>query len=321
MNQEQQTFIVSEPGQRLDIFLAGKISQSRSQAKKHIDRGGVMVNGKEPKKAGDMLSPGDKVSLAMTDFSRGILSQAEAVQLPDIHVVLETDEYLVLDKPAGLLVHPTQAGETRTVAAWLLNAYPDIAGVGGHPDRPGIVHRLDKDASGVLVIAKTQRMFDHLKKQFQDRKIQKLYSVLVYGVVAAEHDAIDFPIDRGKDGKMVARPRQGEVTLKNITRLQSGKIALTEFWVENRFARFTLLRVQIHSGRTHQIRVHMYAYGNPVVGDSLYVKPKLKKKGDRDLGRLFLHASSLTFADSAGKAVTAEAPLPAELRMYVETLS
>lgn len=314
-----QTFTVENP-ERLDVFLAEKISESRSQAKKFVDRGLVTVNGKTPKKAGDRVIVGDTVTLESAKQGYETFLQ-EDVSIPHIPILAETKDYVILDKPAGLLVHPTQAGEQRTLTAWLLRRYPDIADVGGHPDRPGIVHRLDKDASGVLVVAKTQTMFAHLKEQFKKRQVKKIYEVLVYGRVEAKHEIIDFPIDRGKDGTMVCRPRQGSISLKSIARAQPGKQACTEFWIEKPFARFTLLRVQIHSGRTHQIRIHMFAYGHPVVGDMLYYQKKLIKKGDSPLGRLFLHAQELSFIDLAGEMVHASAPLPLVLSGYLDNLN
>lgn len=237
-----------------------------------------------------------------------------------ITVVAEADEYLVLLKPAGLLVHPTLRHESETLGAWLLEKYPDIASVGESPDRPGIVHRLDKEASGLLVVAKTQAMFELLKKQFQDRTVEKEYLVLVHGIVQSDEGVIDFLIDRGIDGRMVSRPKIDTMKVRNVPKIQSGREAVTEFFVEKRFTRFTLLRVRIHTGRTHQIRVHMFAYGHPVVGDTIYVNKKLNLKRDQALGRLFLHSTRLCFDDMAGRRVCHEAPLPEELQKFINEL-
>jgi len=237
-----------------------------------------------------------------------------------INIIEETEDYLVVEKPAGVLVHPTLARETDTLVNWLLEKYPNIIKIGEAKERSGIVHRLDKEASGLLVLAKTQAMFAHLKKQFQEREVEKEYSVLVYGNLDSDEGQIDFTIDRGKEGRMVARPKTDILKLKNIVKIQLGKEAMTEFWVEKRFARFNLLRVKIHTGRTHQIRVHMLAYNHPVVGDRLYSNKKLVKKSDQELSRLFLHAQKLCFTDLNGDKQCFESKLPDELQNYLAKL-
>lgn len=312
-----QSFSVTaeDAGKRLDIFLAEKMAITRSAVQKQIDRNGVHVNDAEPKKAGQKLKEGDAITIVQIE---------EAVVTPiipdTIDIVAETDEYIVINKPTGILSHPTMAKETGTVIDWLRHYYPAVEGVGEDPLRPGMMHRLDREASGLLVLAKTQAMFDHLKTQFKDRTVEKEYSVLVYGVVDADHDVIDFDIDRKKDGKMAARPKVDLLKLKNVGKEQEGKDAKTEFWVQQRYTRHTLLRVKIHTGRTHQIRVHMLAYGYPVVGDVLYKNVKLIKKSDEKVGRLFLHAKKLGFADLSGTSVAYEAPMPKQLEDFVETL-
>ncbi len=149
-----------------------------------------------------------------------------------IYIIAETDDYLVIDKPAGLLMHETTKEEEDTLAAWLIEKYPEINTVGEDPKRPGMVHRLDREASGVLVVAKTQPIFDHLKAQFQSRTIDKEYTVLVHGKIVNEYGIIDFPIDRGREGRMVSRPKTDPLKLKNISRLEEGREARTEFFVE-----------------------------------------------------------------------------------------
>ena len=235
-------------------------------------------------------------------------------------IIIETADYLVIEKPAGVLVHPTLAREPNTVVDWLKKKYPKIKNVGDSSERPGIVHRLDKEASGLLAIAKTQVMFEHLKKQFQAREIDKEYLVLVYGKVSREEGVIDFEIDRGQEGRMVARPKVDKLSLAKVKDIQEGREALTEFIVEKRFARFTLLRVKIHTGRTHQIRVHMFAYTHPVVGDQLYLNRKLIKKSEQKLNRLFLHSTRLCFNDLVGEKKCFESGLPEELQAYLSKL-
>lgn len=238
----------------------------------------------------------------------------------DYKIVNETADYVVIEKPAGVLVHPTEANETDTLAGFLTRKYLDIKNVGDNSKRPGIVHRLDKEASGLLVVARTQEMFEHLKKQFQDRTIDKEYLVLVYGKMGREQGVVDFAIDRGKDGKMVSRPKADLLKLKSMRSVQPGKEALTEFTVEKEYGRFSLLRVKIHTGRTHQIRVHMFAYNHPVVGDNLYFNRKLIKKNESKLNRLFLHAAKLCFTDLSGERVCFESTLPEELEEYLLNL-
>jgi len=242
-------------------------------------------------------------------------------KVEDLKIVAETTDFVVVNKPSGMLVHPTLANEPGTLVEYLVEKYPEIKQVGDSPDRPGIVHRLDKEASGLLVVARTQVMFEHLKKQFQDKTMEKEYFVLVFGKIAKDHDIIDFAIDRNKEGKMVSRPRFAEYSLKTIRDIQPGKESLTEFWVEKRFVRHTLLRVRIHTGRTHQIRVHMQAYNHPVVGDKLYFNRNLIKQKDKLLTRMFLHAAKLCFADLNNEKVCFEAELPEELKEFLNKLT
>ncbi len=318
----KQTFIVqsSDDGVRLDVYLASVSDMSRSQVKKMVEIGQILLNNEPPKKAGVIVREGNIIDIIQQKED----ADQKEVKIDwakyDIRIIAKKDEYLVVYKPAGILVHQTQAGEPETLSAWLVEKYPDIVGVGESDVRPGIVHRLDKDASGLLVIARTQKMFEHLKKQFQDRNVKKIYSVLVYGNFDVDHDVIDFDIDRGKDGRMVSRPKTNKLKLKNADKIMKGKKSLTEYWVEEKFIRFSLIRVQIHSGRTHQIRVHMYATGHPVVGDKLYFNKKLIKKQDR-LSRLFLHAKELTFIDLNENEVSFDVDVPLELQTFLLSLT
>jgi RluA family pseudouridine synthase len=199
----------------------------------------------------------------------------------------------------------------------LVKLYPQIKTVGDAESRAGIVHRLDREASGLLVVAKTSAMFAALKKQFQNRTVEKEYTVLVHGVIETDHGEINFVLDRGSEGRMASRPKVDLLTLHGVRNEQPGKDSLTEFWVEKRFVRYTLLRVKIHTGRMHQIRAHMLAYGHPVVGDMLYFNKKLNRRRDLALGRLWLHATRLCFVDLAGKKVCYDDPLPKELQDFL----
>lgn len=307
---------------RLDIFLSENLSITRSQAKKMFDYGVVFVNGVIPIKAGYKVQMGDVIEIKQVEDSKNQIADGDNIQDSrfKIKVIEENRDYLVVSKPAGMLVHPTMAHESDTLVNWLLKEYPETKNVGESKVRPGIVHRLDREASGVMVVARSQKMFEHLKQQFKDREVEKEYKVLVYGNLEKEHDIIDFDIDRGNDGRMVSRPKIDKLKLKNVGKDQPGKVALTEYWVEERYIRFNLLNVKIHTGRTHQIRVHMFACGHPVFGDTLYINKKLIKKSDAHLGRLFLHAEKLCFTDLKGEKKCFTSVMPDKLKKHLKNL-
>lgn len=323
MSQKDQIFLV-EPGvsKRLDIFVAEKMAESRAQVQKFLKNGQILVNGVIPRKTGYRVKEGDEVRYSeQTETPEEKKQKKNKKQiLPDITLVSETPDYLIVNKPAGVLVHSTEAHEAGTLVHWLLAHYPKIKNIGGRVDRPGIVHRLDKEASGLLVVARTEKMFQHLKEQFQQRITEKEYLVLVHGIIPRDYEKLDFVIDRGKEGKMVARPKVDPTQLASMAKAQPGKEALSEFWVEKRFVNHTLVRVRIHTGRTHQIRVHMFAYNHPVVGDMLYYQKKMNRKRDMALGRLWLHAAKLCFLDLEDKKVCFEAPLPSKLADFLQEI-
>lgn len=307
---------------RLDVYLSETLEISRAKVQKMIEGSQVFLNAKLPKKAGEMLKAGDKIELKDAKIVKEKPEVKKEIKslFGDIKIIKETDEYLVINKPAGLLVHPTEAHEKGTLAEWLVTQYPIIQGVGEDPVRPGIVHRIDREASGLLVIAKTQKMFKHLKKQFKKSEVIKEYKVLVHEVVLRDDGEIDFLIDRGPEGRMVSRPKIDDLLLRHVNKIQPGKIARTEFSVEQKFINYTLLNIRIYTGRTHQIRVHMFAYGHPVVGDMLYYNKRFKKF-TRGLTRLFLHAYHLQFTDLKKNSVDTEIPLPKELTEFLKKLT
>lgn len=336
--------------QRLDVFLAEKLKISRSQVQKMINLKQITVNDALPKKAGDTVKVGDKITILNKATSlqgqhpfpypspkgaEGEVTVTNSDRTLAPTVIAETSDYVVVDKPSGLLVHPTQANETNTLAAWLLKKYPGIKKVGDDPKvRPGIVHRLDKEASGLLVVARTQKMFIHLKNQFKNRTIEKEYLALVHGKVAKDWDEINFPIARAENAeRMAARPLAkakyvSTLAVKGTTESEEGeelapgeKEARTEFFVEKRFVNFTLLRVIIHTGRMHQIRAHLLAYNHPLVGDPLYFQKKRKRTWDERLGRLFLHSTELGFTDLNGEKQNFHSPLPEKLHSFLEQLA
>lgn len=224
-------------------------------------------------------------------------------------VVAAEDDFLVLEKPAGLLVHPADSAPNEpTLVDWLREKYPQVKKVGDDPEmRAGIVHRLDREASGLMVVALTQDFFEHVKAQFQAHTVTKIYSVLVYGRMINNFGEINLAIGRQKNsGRMVARPEYDEAS----------RAAKTEYLVTARFGNATLLDVTIHTGRTHQIRVHLFSLNYPVVGDLLY-HPKQTAKSFPAAPRLFLHAAKLAFTDLAGARREFTAPLPPELASYL----
>lgn len=308
------TVTAKTAGQRLDIFLAEKLKISRSQVQKLITGQQIFINENQPEKFGQKLRLKDKIEI------RAIATKKENVKtdkkttskkLLPLKILAATEEYFVVDKPTGLLTHPTEAQEPNAVSEILLQKYPEIKKVGEDPMRPGIVHRLDKDASGLLVVARTNASFDNLKKQFKKHAIEKEYLVLVHGRVARDVGEINFPIARSQTSeRMAAVP----LSQQNET---DAKHALTEFYVEKRFVNFSLLRIKIHTGRMHQIRAHMLAYGHPVVGDPLYIAKKQKRAWDKKCDRLFLHCTKLGFVDLSGIPQEFASPLPSELEKFL----
>ena len=230
-----------------------------------------------------------------------------------LNIVYEDENLAVIDKPAGLLVHSAPKIKEKTLVDFLVERYPEIKKVGDEPElRPGIVHRLDKDTSGLMVVAKNQPTFEFLKRQFQERKVEKRYLALVYGRVVKDENQIILPI--GKSRKF-GRQAVG-FKAKNI------RPALTEFKVVKRFSApigdFTLLEVYPKTGRTHQIRTHLAAIGHPIVGDRLYRK---NKSSEADLDRQFLHAYFLKFESPGKKILQFRSELPEGLKNYLATIA
>ncbi|TAL50422.1 RluA family pseudouridine synthase [Patescibacteria group bacterium] len=296
----------SQAGDRLDKFLTDIMEASRSHIQRLIKHGTITINSK-PVKSGEILEQGDVVYYPEMELTIPVKDEVT----PILDLVYEDDDLLVINKPAGLLVHEALKDERRaTVVDGLLELYPEITHVGDDPKRPGIVHRLDKDVSGLMVIAKTPVAFDSLKKQFQNRTIHKEYLALVYGVLPKETDTITLKIDRSKNkGRMVAR-----------TGSQEGKDAITVYDVLKRFSTATYVNIKILTGRTHQIRVHFQALGYPIVGDKLY-KVKRMKFREIPLSRLFLHSHKLSIRLMDGKEKSFTVPLPEELEEILKKLS
>lgn len=304
MNSLQKEFNITEDNskKRLDQFLSGQFSNiSRSFIQKTIKQGKVLVNDKQ-KTPHYQLKPGDTVAV----FFKGPEPlKLEPEDPSTLDIIYEDENLVVLNKPAGPVVHPTDSHPKGTLANALVAKYPELKEVGENPLRPGIVHRLDRDVSGLMVVARNQESFEHLKKQFKNRQVLKEYTALVHGTPPEHHGTIDLPISRSKTkpGRMAAQTQDIEA-----------KKAETEYEVMEKYNHHTLLKVTPKTGRTHQIRVHLNAIGCPIVGDALYKPRKLKLA---DLGRIFLHASRLKFSDPKGNKKEFISELPKTLKNFL----
>ncbi len=226
-------------------------------------------------------------------------------------ILLETQDYLVLNKPAGLMVHPDGKKDTLTLTDWIISKYPEMKGI-GEPvrwndeeiDRPGIVHRLDEETSGVLIVAKTKEAFAHFKKQFMDRTIEKQYHAFVWGHFKEKEGIISEPIGRNKNDfrrRHAGRGLRGQAK-EAVTKWQ----VISEFVDEND-NKFSFVKLFPKTGRTHQLRVHMKFIQRPIVSDTLYAPTK---SGALGFSRVALHARKISFLDLGGSKVEIEAPYP-----------
>jgi 23S rRNA pseudouridine1911/1915/1917 synthase len=294
----------AESGLRLDHFVAARLEgHSRARIQQWIEAGKVQVNG-VPRKASHRLKPGEIVAVEPV-APPPLRAFAEDIPLDVIH---EDDDVIAIAKPAGLVVHAGAGRSSGTVVNALLHRYGALSSAGGAL-RPGIVHRLDKGTSGVLLIARNDAAHRHLAAQFAGRRVEKTYLALVEGRVAASEGVIDKPITRDP----VRRTRM-------TARLSTGRAAHTSYRVLDRWPGFTLLEVGIGTGRTHQIRVHLSSLGHPVAGDTLY-GAAARPAGLPPLGRPWLHALRIRFqSPSGGRPVVVEAPLAPELVEWLARL-
>ena len=289
-------------GSRVDRIVADVTGLSRSYAQKLISAGHLTHEGR-PLRASDLVAGGERLELFVPAAAPLELTP-ETVELS---VVYEDDDLLIVDKPAGLVVHPAPGHDSGTLVHALLGrgtAYGGIAGV----QRPGIVHRLDRDTSGLLMVAKHDAAQASLMAQLKARRVKKTYLALVHGSVAAAVGRIEAPI--GRDPKHRTR----------MAVVPDGRPAVTGYRVRERFPDWTLLELDLITGRTHQIRVHLAAIGHPVAGDPVY-GTGTSRRGPEGLGRLFLHAWRLELAaPSDGHLIRGSAPLPADLEAVLEAL-
>ena len=310
-------------GQRLDQFLAARLDVSRARVQQLISQGKVMVND-APAKASLKLRGGEHISV-IGEAERPPL-RAIAEEIP-LDIVYEDDDLAIINKPAGMMVH-AGAGATEdqrnrgTLVNALLHHFATLSTVGGEM-RPGIVHRLDKETSGLIVVAKNDEAHRKLATQFARREVKKTYIALVHGSLKK---------DRGTISASITRDRVRRIRM--TTRGSGGREAVSHYRVLRRldsaFGKFTLLEIKIDTGRTHQIRVHMSSLGHPVVGDALYGAPRemharrgraTDEGGAVSLPRNFLHAARLELLHPrTEKKIALESPLPAELQAFLATI-
>ena len=293
-----------DAGKRLDAFLHERLPEySRSRLQTWIKEERARVDGKAAR-ASYLLRGGEAISV--TPAAPPPL-KAEPEKLP-LTVLYEDADVIAIDKPAGMVVHAGAGHARGTLVNALLYRFGTLAGVGGDL-RPGIVHRLDRDTSGVLVVARTDRAHQSLAAQFRNRKVEKTYLALVHGRMKQAHGRIDAPIARDP----VRRTRM-------TAKLSWGRSAMTEYRVLEELGLFSFLKVRIGTGRTHQIRVHLASIHHPIVGDRLYGAPG-RIENLPVLDRFFLHAHRLRFASpSTGESVMVESLLAPELADFLESV-
>jgi len=297
---------VQETVCRLDVFLSQKFpSFSRAQIQKQIKLGKVWLNGRNVK-AHHLISPGDEIVIELpAPVSPGV----EPENIP-LEILYEDEHILVINKPTGIITHPASGVYSGTLVNALLYHTRNLSQIGGEL-RPGIVHRLDKDTSGVMVVAKTNDAHRNLVAQMQSRMVKKKYLALVRGKVLLEEGEIVAPVGRHLRNRKKMAVRGGK-----------GRLAITRYRVRERFTGYTLLEVIPETGRTHQIRVHLAFLGYPVVGDRVYGGTKEGKSPRINLSRQALHAQILGFKHPAtGEYVEFQAPLPADLSAAIEILA
>ena len=297
---------VSQFAPRIDHYLAQEFPQlSRSLIKKLIQQGQILV-ANQPVKPSAAVQPDDIITLHLPSLDADTL-QPESIPL---NIIFEDDDLIVLNKPAGLVVHPGHGHASGTLVNALLSRYPDLAALAQSgtdaEQRPGIVHRLDRDTSGLIVVARTPQALRHLQRQFKTRTVDKIYLALVFGRPEAPEGIIDVPLGRDPHQRQKFAPRS------------DGKPARTRYRLIETFENYSLLEIGLETGRTHQIRVHLAWLKCPVVGDMIYGR----KKNPLGLQRHFLHAWRLRFQHPRTEEfLEFEAPLDEALEAVLDNLS
>jgi 23S rRNA pseudouridine1911/1915/1917 synthase len=302
-DQPDPPVLVAGPGEarRLDTFIAAsRPGLSRAAVQRLIRAGAVRVNGGTASRPATPVTEGDLVELTVTPAPATGPAAAGAA-LPALGIAYEDDWLMIVDKPAGISVHPGAGGAGPTLVDMLLAERPGIAGVGPDPSRPGIVHRLDKGTSGLLAVAKSAEAHERLSAAVRGRTVLRRYTALVWGKVTPEGGIIDAPV-----GRRPGQPQRQAITA-------TGRPSRTGYRVLRYLPTTTLVLCTLQTGRMHQIRVHMAGAGFPVVGDPAYGRPGF------GLDRQFLHASYLAFDHPfTGERVEAESQLPADLQRALD---
>jgi 23S rRNA pseudouridine1911/1915/1917 synthase len=306
-------FIVTseDAGQRLDRFLVSQLpALSRSRIQTLMDEGRVQVDA-VARKASHRVESGEVVAVDVPDeLPPGV----ESEPIP-LDVLYEDEDVAVINKPAGMIVHPGAGVTSGTMVAALLHRFGGAAGLStvGGPLRAGIVHRLDKETSGVIVVARTDAAHRKLVEDFRDRLVEKIYIALLHGKIKGDAGSVVFPVARDLRRRSRMTARRGE-----------GREARTDWRARLRFDAFAVIEADLRTGRTHQIRVHFSALGCPVVGDTLYGAPRQERAGSEllpPLDRNFLHAARASFGHPrTGQRIEVRAPLPPELVNYLAAL-
>ncbi len=294
-------YIVEESGKRLDAYITSIDSEiTRTAAKRLIEQGNILVNG-EKKKTAYKVSNGDIITIEKEEPKE---IELKAQNIP-IDIIYEDDDIIVVNKPKGMVVHPANGNPDGTLVNAIMAICKDsLSGIGGEI-RPGIVHRLDKDTSGLLIVAKNDKAHVNMSEQIKNHEVKKTYIALVRGVVKENEATIDMPIGRSTSDR------------KKMAVIKTGRNAVTHIKVLKRYNKYTLLQVNIETGRTHQIRVHLSHIGYPIVGDYTY------SNGKNEFGVVgqCLHAKCLEFKHPiTGAEMKLEAPLPKYFEEIIQKL-
>jgi 23S rRNA pseudouridine1911/1915/1917 synthase len=311
---ERHVWVVSteDAGERLDRFLSARLpGRSRNSVQHLVESANVRVDG-ALRKTSHKVRDGETITAEIPPLPPRDILPEELPASVGIGVLYEDEHLAVINKAAGIIVHPGAGRTTGTLVAALLHRFGTLSGIGG-PARPGIVHRLDKGTSGTMVIARTDAAHSRLVEQFQTRKIQKTYIALVHGSLAGDSGRIELSVARDLHRRM------------RMTTRRDGRTARTDWRVIFRLAAFTIVEAGLHTGRTHQLRVHFSALGHPIVGDTMYGAPREIRLGKTllpPLDRNFLHAYRLRFTHPInGILLDVRAPLPEGLHAFVLQLA
>ena len=299
-----KNYIVNEEenSKRLDVYIASKDEETtRSSAQRQIEQGNVVVNGKKITKVSYKIAKGDNITV---EEQEPVEIELKAQDIP-VDIIYEDKDIIVVNKPKGMVVHPANGNPDGTLVNAIMAICKDsLSGIGGEI-RPGIVHRLDKDTSGLLIVAKNDIAHVNMSEQIKRHEVKKTYIALVRGIVKENEATIDMPIGRSNSDR------------KKMAVTKNGKNAVTHIKVLKRYDKYTLLEINIETGRTHQIRVHLAHIGYPVIGDYIY------SNGKNEFGIVgqCLHAKSLEFKHPiTGKDMKLEAPLPEYFEKVLQEL-